>query len=155
MDNKQPLAQEDPLVLEGLMQQLIGDVQTFFEQQQQLKAQFVAFQIQQQQILNQQQQLLDGLQHIFTALSTPHLSSSHAPQQFIISFCISVSHKHSHILDDSLCYAFWMMFYFYMDDYGYFENWFDIWMLAFMIAMVCFLDDVLRIHMGVKLANIY
>lgn len=135
MDNKQPLAQEDPSVLEGLMQQLIGDVQTFFEQQQQLKAQFVAFQIQQQQILNQQQQLLDALQRIFTALSTPHLSSSHAPQQFIISFCISVSHKHSHILDDSLCYAFWMMFYFNMDDYGYFENWFDIWMLAFMIAL--------------------
>lgn len=43
MDVDQPPALKDPLISNGLMQQLIGDVRTLFEQQRQFYAQFAIY----------------------------------------------------------------------------------------------------------------
>lgn len=95
----------EPPIPNSFMRQLSCEVRSLSkQQQQQLKTQFIAFQLQQQQILNQQQLLLDGQQRIFTALGIPHSSSS--SHLVVISLCISISHKHAYILDDSLCYVF-------------------------------------------------
>lgn len=55
MDIDQPSAPEHPPASDDPMQKLVGNVQSLSEQLQQLQYEFVMFQIQQQQLLDQQQ----------------------------------------------------------------------------------------------------
>lgn len=55
MDTNEPIFSNEPPILNSFMRQLSDEVRSLLEQQQQqLKTQFIAFQRQQQQILNQQ-----------------------------------------------------------------------------------------------------
>lgn len=102
MDTNQPPTSQHPPASDHLIQKLISGAQSLSEQQQQLKSQFAAFQLQQQQqLLDQQQQLLDGQRRILAILGSHSRGSFSQPRsQFLHMIFVHALLFSFYILDD-------------------------------------------------------